>query len=283
MYFKDKKAHNSSKYKEYAYNTYLAQKMSKFFFLSPISLIFLYWAFLITDRSRQYLIYPITMQGLLLILFGYLTLHFGIISLVKQFSNQDFAVFNSSIPVFHKQYVNIMCSVLLLLTYCLLIFMNWIPSLPVFEQKTPALSFGVPIYLFAILSIPFIITWYSFVLLKVETRVLIDLDKQLVEITGRTIHGHFFNYQFSFHNLMSITVQPVRFTADATLESQPIHSKLYGVILVNKDQKFLIFGNTKSCSEEYSQELSNLTGWSVTYTDAGQFIRSSSFNLFIVR
>ena len=161
--------------------------------------------------------------------------------------------------------------------------MYWIPSLPVFEQKTPALSFGVPIYLFAILSIPFIITWYSFVLLKVETRVLIDLDKQLVEITGRTIHGHFFNYRFSFHTLMSITVQPVRFTADTALENQPTHSKLYGVILVDKDQKFLLFGNAKSRSEEYGQELSNLTGWPVTCTDNGHFIRSSSFNLFIVR
>ena len=160
-------------------NIRIKDKLIRFFLLWPIIIPFLYWSFLMTSLTRQYIIKPITYQGLILICDILVFFLIGLPAFIRIIPKNR----STEIPFLavSKNKIFVLIGIGSIIFYSFIIETLWIPNLPLQYHNLES-EYGPVTFVIAIIGEVSICVQYTIRLFVMRTKITVDMNNHVIVI-----------------------------------------------------------------------------------------------------
>ncbi|RMG37310.1 MAG: hypothetical protein D6732_07015 [Methanobacteriota archaeon] len=246
----------------FEFNSKLSEKLSKAVTVWIFCIPFFYWAFSLTSQSGNFIIKPITVQGIILVFLALLIFNFGV-GMAILHKNPHKKGYDLFCPVFSDQKVNFLIFIVLIATYWLYVSVVWKNVLRDLGKENFLTVIGVPIYLFAVTSIINVIFSFGLGSMRIEKSIIIDLSEKTISIRIVDAEKNTQEVSLEFSDMCQLIFQKLKLTSDLSshLKEVPTLNETGegGIFLDCGDSRRLIHFEKVSTAEKMFEEMVKLT------------------------
>lgn len=251
---------NNKNVLHYNYNTSFSHKFLMFIIPMIFGIPFLLFAIFITAILDSHFWWIINGQTLIFVPLSFLLSYFGLTTLTYV-NRTKVKVDPTLLPVFKSHLINTLISIIIFISYILLIVVNWIPNLPDSQKDNIQFIAIQHALLFLSMMIFTLILGFSLALVNAVTKGVINVEEGYFFLSGKTLLRKKFNEIFHFNQPIKIIIQPFIYINPVTMKSQPRNSNILGIFLEYNNKIYKIFDHSKDKAYSYAKQLSMYSNW----------------------